>query len=137
MEKYIDQRRPLYHNFRIQVWHEGLWHTMTTYGISKELIDMISTLYASSGSSVLVNNQIGDTFSTTVGVCQGCLLSLVLFNICEKIIHDTLKDHDFTISIGDRPNSNIRFADDIDLIAGSYNELQILTYSLAKSAFTY
>ena len=54
MEKHIDQQRPLYHNFIDfkkafdRVWYEGLWHTMITYGIRKELIDMISCMYASS-----------------------------------------------------------------------------------------
>ena len=48
MEKHIYQHRPLCHNFIDfkkafdRVLHAGLWHTMTTYGIIKELIDMIS-----------------------------------------------------------------------------------------------
>ena len=29
-------------------------------------------------------------------------------------MHDTLKDHDSTISIGGRPIRNLRFADDIN-----------------------
>ena len=97
---------------------------MTTYGISKKLIDIISALYASSGSSVIVNNQIGDTFSTTVGVCQDCLLSPVPFNIfLENILQYTLTYNDSTISIEVKPIINLHFADDIDLIAGSSNEL--------------
>ena len=52
-------------------------------------------------------------------------------------MQDTLKDHDSTLSIGGRPISNLCFADDIDLIAGSYNELQNLTDSLAKNAYRY
>ena len=97
---------------------------MTTYGISKELIDMISALYASSESSILVNNQIGDTFPTTVCFREGCMLSHVLFNILlEKNMQYTLKDHDSTISIGGRPISNLYFEDDIYLIADSSNEL--------------
>ena len=57
---------------------------------------MLSDLYATSGGSVLVNNQIGDTFSTTVGVRQCCLLSPVLFNIFWRRY---LKDQDSTIYI--------------------------------------
>ena len=77
MEKHIDQHKHLYHKFIDfkkafdRVWHEGLWDTMTIYGISKDLIYMISALYASTRSSVLVNNQIGIPFSTTVGIRQG------------------------------------------------------------------
>ena len=63
---------------------------------------MISALYASLGSLVLVHNQ-GDTLSTTVGVRRGCLLCPMVFNIfLEKIMQDTLKYHDSTISIGGR-----------------------------------
>ena len=47
-------------------------------------------------------------------------------------MHDTLKDHDSTISIRGRPISNLRYADVIGLIADSSNELQKLTDSLAK-----
>ena len=64
---------------------------------------MISALYASLGSLVLVHNQIGDTLSTTVGVRRGCLLCPMVFNIfLEKIMQDTLKYHDSTISNGGR-----------------------------------
>ena len=48
-----------------------------------------------------------------------------------------LKDHDSTISIEGRPISNLRFADDIDLIAGSYYEFQNITNSLTKNSSIY
>ena len=58
-------------------------------------------------------------------------------------MQDTLKDHDSTIYIyiyiyiGCRPISNISFAYDIVLIAGSSNELQKLTDLLAKNVSRY
>ena len=82
-----------------------------------ELIDIISAMYASSEGPVLVNNKIGDTFSTTVSIRQGCLLSPVLFIIfLKKIMQDILKYHISTI-----PISNLRFEDDIYLIVCSSN----------------
>ena len=95
------------------------------------LIYMISTLYASSESSVLVNNQIGDPFSTTVGVFQGCLLSPVLFNIfVEKIMPNTLKDHDSTPYLLEVYVYAIYVLQMTYLIEGSSNELKThrLTY---------
>ncbi|GFS27725.1 endonuclease-reverse transcriptase [Elysia marginata] len=69
-----------------------------------------------SNSAVFLNNTIGNSFKTAVGVRQGCLLSPVLFNIfLERIMQDTLHQHSPTISIGGRPIFNLRFADDIDL----------------------
>ena len=47
---------------------------------------------------------------------------------------NTLHEHTSTISIGGRNISNLRFADDIDLIAGSNTELQILTNRLAETS---
>ncbi|GFR66182.1 endonuclease-reverse transcriptase [Elysia marginata] len=88
-----------------------------------------------SNSAVFLNNTIGNSFKTTVGVRQGCLLSPVLFNIfLERIMQDTLHQHSPTISIGGRPICNLRFADDIDLIAGSQAELQVLTDRLVASS---
>ena len=42
-----------------------------------------------------------------------------------------------TISIGSRNLSNLRFADDINLIAGSNDKLQTLTNKLSNSASRY
>ena len=62
----------------------------------------------------------GQMFKTTVGVRQGFLLFLVLFNLfLEEIMAGIQDEHISTISIGGRNLSNLRFADDIDLIAGS------------------
>ena len=131
MEKYIEQQRPLFHNvidFKKafdKVWHQGLWVTITSFGIDTELINIIRSLYESTSSSVLLTNQIGPTFCTKVEVRQGCLLSPQLFNIfLERIMQVTLQNHESSIKIGGRPISNLRFADDIDLLAGSEAELQ-------------
>ena len=50
---------------------------------------------------------------------------------------NTLHDHTTTISIGGRNISNIRFADDIDLIAGSNKELQVLTNRFVVSSIAH
>ena len=98
---------------------------MDNFGISQEIIDIIKSVYDNSSSAVLINNISGSCFNTTVGVRQGCLLSPVLFNIfLEQILRNTLHEHTSTISIGCRNISNLRFADDIDLIEGSNRELQ-------------
>ena len=48
-------------------------------------------------------SQQAEFFKTTTGVCQGCLLSSILFNLFpEKIMQETLHDHHTSISIGGR-----------------------------------
>ena len=141
MEKHIETRKDEYHNFIdlkkafYRVWHKVLWQIMDNFGISQEIIDIIKSLYDNSSSAVLINNITGSFFNTTVGVRQVCLLSPVLFNIfLEQIMINTLHDHTFTISIGGRNISNLRFANDIDLISGSNRKLQELTNRLVESS---
>ena len=69
---------------------------------------------------------------------QGCLLSLILFNLfLEKIVKETLHDHHTTISTGGRPICNLQFAADIDLMSGSNGELQNVTNRLVDRAMAY
>ena len=58
-------------------------------------------------------------FNSSIGVWQGCLLSPTLFNIfLERIMTDTLEDHEGTVSLGGRTITNLGFAYDIDGLAG-------------------
>ena len=92
---------------------------MKKYIISTNLIHVIKNIYNKATSAVLFNDSIGDWFRTTVGVRQGCLLSPTLFNIfLERIMTDALEDHEDTVSIGGRTITDLRFADDIDGLAG-------------------
>ena len=75
-------------------------------------------------SAVYNDNNIGEWLQTTIGVRQGCLLSLTLFNlILERIMADALEDNIGTVSIGSRTIIKLRFADDIDGLAGQEQEL--------------
>ena len=97
---------------------------MKKYNISANLIRVIKNLYDKDTSAVLYNSSIGDWFRTTVGVRQGCLLSTTLFSkFLERIMTDALEDHKGTVSIGGRTITNLRFADDIDGLAGEEEEL--------------
>ena len=47
-------------------WHEGLWQVVREYNFDKDLIHVIQALYANSNGAVLLNNQLGTLFRTTV-----------------------------------------------------------------------
>ena len=111
---------------------------MSSVVIGNDIIQFIKSLYNSSKSSVLLNNNIGTKFNTTVSVRQRCLLSPVLFNIfLEKILLDSVINQPSSIYIGGRQFNNLRFADDIYLIAGSESELQTITDVLEKTSTSY
>ena len=113
---------------------------MKKYNINTNLIQVIKTVYNKATSAVLFNSSLGDWFRTTVGVRQGCLLSPTLFNIfLERIMTDALEDHDGTVSIGlgGRTITNLRFADDIDDLAGEEKKLANLVERLDKASTAY
>ncbi|WP_419614994.1 RNA-directed DNA polymerase, partial [Thiolapillus sp.] len=143
-EKYLQHQHYLYHVFIDfkkafdRVWHAALWATMKKYNISTNLFQVIKNLYNEATSAVLFNGNIGDWFRTTVGVRQGCLLSPTIFNIfLERIMTDALEDHEGTVSIGGRTITNLRFADDIDGLAGDEEELANLVERLDKASTAY
>ena len=110
---------------------------MKKYNISANLIQVIKNLYNKATSDVLFYSSIGNWFRTTVEVRQGCLLSPTLLNISlERIMTDALEDHEGTVSIGGRTITNLRFADDIDDLAGEEEELANLVERLEKASTT-
>ena len=110
---------------------------MKKYNISINLIRVIHNFYDKAAGAVLFKSSIGDWFRITVAVRQGCLLSLILFNIfLERITTDALEDHEGTVSIDGRTITNLRFADNIDGLAGE-EELAKLVERLGKSSTAY
>ena len=107
------------------MWPSGLRQVHRNFNIDEGLFHIIQVwLYENSRSAVLLNTQVGEFFNTTVGVRQGCLLSLILFNLfIEKIVQETLHDHLTSISIGGRSIGNLRFADEINHMGGISDEL--------------
>ncbi|KAI0238708.1 GATA zinc finger domain-containing protein 1 [Lamellibrachia satsuma] len=143
-EKHLQHQQSLYHVFIDfkkafdKVWHAALWATMRKYNIGSKLVRTIEHLYDNATSAVTFNSSIGDWFRTTVGVRQGCLLSPTLFNIfLERIMTDALENHQGTVSIGGRTITNLRFADDIDGLAGDEQELVNLVERLEKTSSSY
>ena len=111
---------------------------MRLYNINANLIRVIKQLYDKATSAVYYNGSIGDWFRTTVGVRQGCPLSPTLFNIfLERIMTDALQEHEGTVSIGGRTVTNLRFADDIDGLAGREEELKSLVERIDKTSKDY
>ena len=118
-----------------RVWHKALFKIMRAHGIEGRIVDLIETLYATTEAAIVVRSTITDWFTTSVGVRQGCLLSPCLFNVfLGYIMSDALEEFDGSVCIGGMCVTNLRFADDIDLIASSVEELMDLTERVDTSA---
>ena len=143
-ERYLQHQQDLYHVFIDfkkafdRVWHAALWATLKHYNVNTNLIRAMQSLYENATSAVFSNNSLGEWFKTTVGVRQGCLLSPTLFNIfLERIMTDALENHEGSVSIGGRTITNLRFADDIDGLAGSEEELASLVNRIDTTSRAY
>ena len=69
---------------------------------------------------------------------MGCLLSPTLFDIfLERIMTDALDDHKGTVGSKGRRSTNLRFAGDIDGLAGEEEEMAKLVERLDKGSTAY
>ena len=92
---------------------------MKRYNISTNLIRVIKNLYDKATSAVFLNSSIKNDHDM------------------ERIMTDALEDHEGTVSIGGRTITILRFADDIDGLAGEEEELANLVERLDKSSTAY
>ena len=77
-----------------------------------------------------------DWFKIQKGVCQGCILSLCLFNLYAVYIiwNAALDDSQAGIKISRRNISNLRYADDTTLMAESKEELKSLLMKVKEES---
>ena len=89
---------------------------------------LLRNLYAGQETTVRTGHGTTDWFQIGKGVCQGCILSLCLFNFCaEYILRNTgLDEAQAGIKIAGRNINNLGYADDTTLMAGSEEELKRL-----------
>ena len=68
-------------------------------------------------------------------VCQGCILSLMLFNLyMERVFRTPLENIDIGVKVNGRQINNLRYADDTALMADTAEELQRLLDAINECA---
>ena len=97
-------------------------------GIPNHLTCLLRNLYAGQEATVTTGLGTTDWFQIGKGVCQGCILSLCLFNFyAEYIMRDAgLEEAQAGIKIARISINNLRYADDTTLMAESEEELKSL-----------
>jgi len=92
---------------------------------------LLAKLYRKQLAKVKVAGTLSEWFPVKKGVRQGCVLSPYLFNIlAEMVMRETLDGFQGGLQIGGRMIMNLRYADDIILLATSEAELQELVHRL-------
>ncbi|XP_049742629.1 uncharacterized protein LOC126077377 [Elephas maximus indicus] len=119
--------------------HNKIWITLQRMGIPECLIVLMRNLYID--QEAVVQTEQGDTdwFEVRKGVCQGCILSPYLFNLCaEQIIREAgLYEEEQGIRIGGRLINNPRYADDTTLLAESEEDLKHLLMEIKDHSLQY
>ena len=105
-----------------------LWKILKEMGIPDHLTCLLRNLYACREATVRTGHGTTDWFQIGKGVCQGCILSLCLFNLYAEYItrNAGLEEAQAGIKIAGRNISNLRYADDSSLMAESEEELKSL-----------
>ena len=101
--------------------HNKLWKILKEMRISDHLTCLLRHLYAGQEATVRTGHRTTDWFQIGKGVPQGCVLSPYLFNFYEEYImrNAGLEETQVGIKIARRNSNNLRYADDITLLASS------------------
>ena len=97
---------------------------------------LLKNLYAGQEATVRTGHGTTDWFQIGKGVCQGCTLSLCLFNLyAEYIMRNTgLEEAQAGIKIAGRNINNLRYTDDNTLMAESEEELKNLLMKVKEES---
>ena len=144
MEKAREYQRDLYMCFIDYkkafdcVDHEILWVILRGMGVPVHLIVLLKRLYTNQEATVRTEFGETDNIDIGKGVRQGCILSPLLFNIyAENIMREALEEWESGISIGGRMVTNLRYADDTTLLAGTKEELIELVERVRRASENY
>ena len=115
--------------------HNKLWKILKDMGIPDHLTCLLRKLYAGREPTVRTGHGTTDQFQIGKEICQGCILSLCLFNLyAEYIIRNGgLHEAQTGIEIAKRNISNLRYADDTTLMAES-EELKSLLMKMKEES---
>ena len=111
---------------------------MMDMGYPLHLIDLLAKLYRKQLAKVKVAGTLSEWFRVKKWVRQRCVLSPYLFNIIvEMVMRETLDGFQGGLQIGGQMITNLRYADDIILLATSEAELQELVDRLDRVSRKY
>ena len=126
--------------------HEGLWHVLADQGVEVDYIELLKLLYKDQTASVLAGAK-SRSFHVGRGVKQGDPISALLFIAVMEAIFRKLKtkwhslnkrreNKYFGIVVDDPedPLTNLRFADDVMMIAGSRSDIGKMIKDLKAEA---
>ena len=116
--------------------HNKLWKILNEMGIPDHLSCLLRNLSAGQEARVRTRHGTKDWFQIGKELCQGCILSPCLFNLYAEYImrNDVLSEAQAGIKIARRNINNLKYADDITLMAESKEELKSLLMKVKEES---
>ena len=116
--------------------HNKLWKILQEMGIPDHLTCLLRNLYAGQEAIVRTGHGTIDLFQMGKGVCLGCILLPCLFNLyAEYIMRNAgLDEAQARIKTARRNINKLRYADDINLMAESEEELKSLLMKVKEES---
>ena len=110
----------------LTVWISTNWKILKEIGTPDHLTCLLRNLQADQEATVRTRHGTTDWFKTGKGVSQGCVLLPCLFNLyAEYIMRNVgLDESQFGIKIARGKINNLRYADDMTLMAESKEDLE-------------
>ena len=120
----------------LTVWITINWKILKEMGIPDHLTCLLRNMYAGQEATVRTGHGTTDWFQIGKGVRQGCILSPCLFNFrAEYIVRNPgLEETQAGIKIAGRNINNLRYADDLTLMAESKEELKSLLMKVKEES---
>ena len=116
--------------------HHKLWKILKEMGMPDHLTCLLRNLYAGQEATVRTGHGTTDWFQIETGICQGCILSLCLFNFyAEYIMRNAgLGKAQAGIKIGGRNINNLNYADNTTLTEESKEKLKSLLMKVKEES---
>lgn len=120
------------------VSHIKLIEVLKAINVPNPDLRLITALYWGQEGKVQTSTGVSENFQITKGVRQGCIISPILFNAyAEQIVRKSIGNEENGIKIGNRKINNLRYADDLVLIAPSEKCLRNLMIKLHTKSKEY
>lgn len=104
--------------------HEITWAVLRSYGVGQRLVEILKEIGDQSRAAVRVGQDLGEWFDTGIGTRQGDPISPVSFITYLERTMDENHARGTGISVQGERISNLKFADDIDLLEETFDGLR-------------
>jgi len=106
------------------IWRNALLYKLFHNGVNGRMIKIIHDMYRTVSFTIKCNGGITDSFHSTVGVKQGCILSPLFFNVFLSDLPNIFDNSCDPVYLGGSSLNCLLYADDLIILSESASGLQ-------------